>query len=142
MGFSTNECAWKQISVTMLGRTFVGIRGFEFKKTTEKELIYGAGDEPIDMQSGNKKVEGHLKLLKFEVDMMNDAALVANYGDITEVPHEGIVISVTFKKTLTSPTRKLTVSFVGFTELPIGMEQGAKMMEVNLPFIAMNMVSI
>ena len=140
MGFSTNECAWKQISVSMLGRTFVGIRGFEFKKTTEKELIYGAGDDPIDMQSGNKKIDGHLKLLKYEVDMLNDAAFVANYNDITEVPHESILISVTFKKSLTSPKRTLTVSFVGFTEMGIGMEQAAKMTEVTLPFIAMQMV--
>ena len=140
MGFTTNECAWKQISVTMLGRTFVGIRGFEFKKTTEKELIYGAGDTPIDMQSGNQKFEGHLKLLKYEVDLMNDAAVAAGYGDIVDVPHEAILISVTFKKTPLAPIRQLTMSFVGFTEMGIGMDQGAKMTEVTLPYIAMQMV--
>jgi len=136
--FSTKECAWAHVSVTMLGRTIVGLRGFEFKKTVEKEHLYAAGDKPIDIQSGQQKPEGNLKLLKFEVDMLNDAAANAHYNDILEVPHDLIVITCDFKKRANDPTRTITVSGVAFNELTLTMEQNAKMTEVTLPFIAMN----
>jgi hypothetical protein len=136
--FSTKECAWAHVSVTLLGRTIVGLRGFEFKKTIEKEHLYGAGDKPIDIQSGNQKFEGNLKLLKFEVDMLNDAAVNAKYADILDVPHDQIVITCDFKKKDSDTTRTITVSGVAFNELTTAMEQNAKMTEVTLPFLAMN----
>jgi hypothetical protein len=136
--FSTKECAWAHVSVTLLGRTIVGLRGFEFKKTVEKEHLYGAGDKPIDIQSGNQKFEGNLKLLKFEVDMLNDAAQDEDYADILDVPHDLIVITCDYKKKDTDKTRTITVSGVAFNELTTTMEQNAKMTEVTLPFLAMN----
>ena len=142
MDFSTNDCSWKQISVTLLGRRLTGLRGFEFKKTVEKEHVYASGNEPVDIQEGNKKYEGNLKVLKHEVDKLNDAALLAGYADITEVPHLAIAISVEFKKSPTSERRIITVPGVAFTELGIAMEQNAKMTEVSLPFLAMRIVNI
>ena len=70
MGFSTTECAWSQTSIKMLGRTIIGIRGFEFEKTIDDEYIYGAGDEPLDITSGNKSYPGSIKLLKYELDLL------------------------------------------------------------------------
>jgi hypothetical protein len=136
--FSTKECAWAHVSVTLLGRTIVGLRGFEFKKTVEKEHLYAAGDRPIDIQSGQQKFEGNLKLLKFEVDMLNDAADNAQYNDILEVPHDLITITCDYKKRDSDPTRTITVSGVAFNELTLNMEQNAKMTEVTLPFLAMD----
>lgn len=136
--FNTKECAWSHVSVTLLGRTIVGLRGFEFKKTVEKEHLYGAGDLPIDIQSGNQKFEGNLKLLKFEVDLLNDAANAAQYNDILDVPHDQIVITCDYKKKENDTTRTITVSGVAFNELTTTMEQNAKMTEVTLPFLAMH----
>ena len=136
--FSTKECAWAHVSVTLLGRTIVGLRGFEFKKTVEKEHLYGAGDKPIDIQSGNQKFEGNLKLLKYEVDMLNDAAKDQDYSDILDVPHDLIVITCDYKKRDNDKTRTITVSGVAFNEMTVTMEQNAKMTEVTLPFLAMN----
>jgi hypothetical protein len=138
MPFSTKECAWAHVSVTVLSRTIVGLRGFEFKKTVEKEHLYAAGDSPIDIQTGNKKFEGSLKLLKFEVDMLNDAAVLAGYDDILEVPHRLITITCDYKKNANDPKRTITVEGVAFTELSRAMEQNAKMSEISLPLIAMN----
>lgn len=136
--FSTKECAWSQVSVTVLSRKIVGLRGFEFKKTVEKEHLYAAGDMPIDIQTGNKKFEGSLKLLKFEVDLLNAAALAAGYADILEVPHSAIAITCEYKKGSADDTRRLTVTGVAFTELSRAMEQNAKMSEVSLPLLAMD----
>lgn len=137
MDFKTQDCAWSNIKITLLGRTLTGLRGFETKKTIEKEHVYAAGDEPVDIQSGNKKYEGSLKLLKFEVDLLNDAALIAGFADITEVPHTLITATIEFKKELIGTIRTIAVLGISFTELPTAMEQGAKMNEVTLPFIAM-----
>jgi hypothetical protein len=136
--FSTNECAWAHVSITVLNRTIVGLRGFEFKKTVEKEHLYAAGNMPIDIQTGNKKFEGNLKLLKFEVDMLNDAAAAAGYDDILEVPHDLIVITCDYLKKSTDTKRTVTVTGVAFTELSRAMEQNAKMSEVTLPLLAIN----
>ena len=42
MNIKSSECAWHQTEVKVLGRTLTGIRGWEIKKTVEKEHLYGA----------------------------------------------------------------------------------------------------
>jgi len=135
--FNTKDCAWANVTVTLLGSRITGLRGFEVKKTVEKEHVYAAGSEPVDINEGNKKYEGSFKLLKYEVDRLNDAALAAGYADITEVPHTLISATIEFKKQLADKIRIVAVPGLAFTEMSIGMEQNAKMTEVNLPFLAM-----
>lgn len=142
MGFSTRECAYHQTSIKILTRTIVGLRGFEFGKTIEKEYLRGAGNEPIDIQTGDKSYPGNLKLLKYEVDMLNDAARTAGYEDILEVPHEAVVITCVYKKNATDKARTITATGVAFTDMKSAMDQGAKMTEVTLPFLAMKTVNV
>ena len=137
MGFSTEECAWKQVSVTALGRKFVGIDGFTADIEEEADYMYGAGSEPIDIQDGNCKYPGTLKLKKYEVDMLNDAALLAGYENIIKVPYPLITITVVYKKTLTSKTRTIVSTGVKFTKLPGSLEQNDKFSKVELPYLAM-----
>ena len=138
--FDTAECAWSHVRLNILGRPVTGLRGFNVNKDFDKELLYGSGDEPIDISTGNKKYDGSIKLLKYEVDLLNDAALLAGYEDITEVPHTLINVVVEFKKSLTSKTRTIVVPAMGFTKLDFNMQQGAKMMEIDLPFLAMGII--
>lgn len=140
MSLNTKECAWSQVKVTVLGRTLVGIRGFEYKKSVTKEAIYGAGRKPIDIQEGNESFDGNLKLLKYEVDMLNDAAFDAGYGDLLGIPHNLVTISLSYKKKATDPMRTATAVGVAFTELPHSMDQAATMMEVSVPFVAMDII--
>lgn len=137
MGFSTKECEWSKTTIKVLGRTLVGIRGFEFEKNIETEYLYGAGDDPIDIQRGNKGYPGSLNMLKYEVDMMNDAARAAGYEDITEVPHDAVVITCQYKKKLADPARTITSAGVAFTSLKYALQQNAKMSEVPMPFLSM-----
>lgn len=134
---STEECAWSKVKVNILGRTIVGIRGFQLDKEVDKEHLYAAGQDPIDIQEGNIKPSGNFKLLKYEVDALNDAAKLAGYEDITAVPHTLISAVVQYKKTDLSRMRKVSVVGIGFTSLGVGMDQGAKMTEVMLPFLNM-----
>lgn len=135
--FSTSECAWSNISMKVLGRTITGLKGFSFKKGVEKEHIYAAGKDPVDIQSGNVKPEGNIKLLKYEVDLLNDAAQAAGYEDILEVPHDLILITCAFKKSKTDTIRTIEAQGVAFTELDYTMEQNAKNADITLPFLCM-----
>lgn len=135
--FTTDECAFKHVTIKLLGRTITGLRGFSFKETVEKEHLYGAGANPIDIQEGNSKEDGNLKLLKFEVDLLNDAARAAGFKNILHVPHTAILITCSFKKTATSAMRVIEAVGIAFTELPREMEQNAKQMDITLPFLAM-----
>jgi len=142
MDFSTNDCSWSKITITLLGRKITGLRGFEVKETVEKEHVYAAGDEPVDIQSGNAKYEGSFKMLKYEVDLLNDAALAAGFSSIVRVPHTAIAATIEYKKNLIDKTRTTSVFGIAFTESPEGMEQNAKMHEITLPYLAMRVVRL
>ncbi|MDN3671507.1 hypothetical protein QWY99_22150 [Flavobacterium branchiarum] len=138
INISSSECAFANFEIKILTRTIKGLRGFSFKKEVEKEHLYGAGDEAIDIQSGNKKNSGSIKVLGFEADAMNKAARIAGFEDITEVPHELIVITCTYRKRLVDPISTYIASGVAFTESGVDLEQNAKFREITLPYLAMN----
>ena len=121
----------------MLGRVIKGIVGWEFKKSTEKEAIYGAGQEPLDILEGNISCSGSLTLLGFEKDRMDTAAQAAGFDDITQVPHEAIVITTVFRKASKDPITQIVATGVAFTESTDGMQQNAKKRECAMPFICM-----
>lgn len=138
VNITSSECAWAHFEVKVLGRVVKGLRGFSFKKTVEKEHLYGAGNQPLDIMIGNTKYEGNIKLLGFEVDALNKAAGIAQFGDITEVPHELIVITCSYRRRITDAISTYTATGVAFTENGVDLEQNAKNREITLPFIAMN----
>lgn len=138
----SSECAWSHTEVSVFGRVIKGLRGWEYKKTTEKEPLYGAGQHAIDIQEGNIKCEGNFKVLGFERDALNKAAQLAGFDDITAVPHEAIIAQISYQKTKFD--KKTTVQVIGcsFTEVGGAMEQGAKMSEVTLPWLAMDIITL
>ena len=138
----SSECAWKHGELILLGRRINGLRGFELKKTVEKEHLYGTGQNPLVIQEGNIKCEGSIKVLGFELDAMNRAAMMAGYSDITEVPHEAIVMTVKLQKSVAEQKTVFNVRGIAFTEAVNSMEQNAKMREVTLPFLAMDIIQM
>jgi hypothetical protein len=137
VNITSDECAWARFEIQILGRTIKGLRGFGFKKEVEKEHLYGAGSDPIDIMEGNKKPNGSIKVLGFEADAMNKAARDAGFEDITDVPHEAIVITCAFKKRAIDPIKTYIASGVAFSESGVDMEQNAKFREITLPYLAM-----
>ncbi|AOW09519.1 hypothetical protein [Flavobacterium gilvum] len=138
VNITSDECAWSRFEIQILGRTIKGLRGFGFKKEVDKEHLFAAGDEAIDIVSGNKKGSGNIKVLGFEADAMNKAARAGGYEDITDVPHELIVITCAYKKRAIDPISTYTASGVAFTECGTDLEQNAKFREITLPYLAMN----
>jgi hypothetical protein len=139
---NTNECSWKSISINILGRKIVGLRGFEYAVEQEKEYLYGQGDDPIDILAGNSKYEGNFKLLKYEVDLMNDAAIAAGYSSIVKVPHQLISAVIQYRKSNVGKIRTVNVAGIAFKDAKIAMEQNAKFTEVTLSFMAMKITEV
>lgn len=138
LNVTSKECAWANFEVKILGRVIKGLRGFSLKKEKDVEEIYGSGIEPQDLNEGNNKYSGSIKLLGFEVDAMNKSAKDAGYDDLTEVPHEMVVLTLSFKKLKTDPITTYTVRSLKFTEWGAELDQGAKHRETTLPFKALS----
>lgn len=138
MGFDTREFEYADIKVKMLGAELTGLRGLTYKKSQEKEAVWGAGNEPKAIQRGNKKYEGTLMLLKSDFDLLNKAALVAGYEDITDVPGKDLLMTVVYQKNSDSLIQIDILKTVEFTEYEDGMKQGDKFKEVTLPFICLS----
>lgn len=137
--FDTQEVAWADLKVRVFDTTVKGLRGTKYSKEIEKEALYAAGDEPVGIQQGNKKYEGSLKILKGELSKLNAAARAAGYSSILEVPYQVFVITVNYKEGFGRPMETDTLKGVAVTKYEKGMDQGAKYMEVELPFIFMEL---
>jgi hypothetical protein len=136
MAFDSREYEFADISVALLGTVCSGLRGLTYKKSQEKEPVYGAGSEPKSIQRGNKKYEGSLLLLKSDADLLNAAAQNAGYDDITDVPTKDINITCVYQQSEdTVQTSTDTCLSCAFTEIEEGMKQGDKFKEISLPFI-------
>ncbi|WP_212006497.1 hypothetical protein [Chitinophaga sp. HK235] len=135
--FDSREFEWADVKVVLFGREISGLRGLTYKKSQEKEVIYGAGNRPLAVQRGNKKYEGTLTILKSEFDQLNIAAISAGYSDIVDVPGKAISIIVTYKKEGDAYVQVDKISNVEFTDFEDGMKQGDKFKEVSLPFICL-----
>lgn len=137
MGFDTREFEFADTKVSMLGRELTGLRGLTYKKSQEKEPVYGAGNEPRAIQRGNKKYEGSLMLLKSDFDLLNEAAVAAGYEDIVDVPGHLINITCVYQKQGSAKIQTAQIIGVDFTEYEDGMKQADKFKEVSLPFLAL-----
>src|ERR1700744_4271064 len=96
--FDSKDCEWDDMSVLFAGATLTRIRGVKYKAAKDKQLLHGAGDEPISIQSGNRTYEGQIKVLKGAIDDMNRAAQTAGGEDILDLQFD-IVITYQAKGT-------------------------------------------
>ncbi len=134
MTFNSKQYAWVNITVVMMGRIVTGLRGVKYKISQEKEPVYGAGNKPLGIQSGNKAYEGEIVLLQSELEALERAAGTGN--DITDLPAFDINISYVDKAS--GAIVNDTVKYAELTEAEKGMSQGDKFMEITLPFIALD----
>ncbi len=133
MPFNSSEYSWADIKVVMLGRPIGGLRGVKYKKTQEKETVYGAGNEPRAIQRGNRSYEGEITLLQSELEALNRSA--GKGKDVTDLRNVNIVVA--YAPEQGAPLVTDTIKNVEFTEFEKGMQQNDKFAEISLPFIAL-----
>ena len=131
---NTREYEWSDVTVVMAGRDVTGIRGVSYNSDQEKEALYAKGNKPHGIQRGNKSYSGSIRLLQSEYDALNAAAggdvldasfnIVVSYGN----PSKGDVIKTDL------------LQGVEITSKPKSLNQNDKFMEIELPFIMLDVV--
>lgn len=127
--FNSREYQWSDVRALVGGRLLTRLRGVRYKVSKEKELLYGTGDEPVSIQSGNKAYEGELTMLRSEYE-----TLAASGGGTVLDMQVDIVVSY---GNPTAGDVMVTDKLLGcqFTEEEDSMSQGDKNEEITLPFI-------
>jgi len=130
------ENVWNDMSVVYLGRTLTGIQEATYEETTEKEYVYGAGNKPLGIQTGNKKVEGKMVLLQSEVEALFDAVKAIDPAlSVTDISAD---IVINFGEGDLAKTK--IIKSVEFSKYNYGMKQEDKFMAIELPFMALEVV--
>ena len=128
--FNSREYEWSSLKLFMLGRFVSGLRNVSYASKQEKEYVYGTGNEPRAIQRGNRSYEGEIMLLQSELEALIAAAPGKDALDL----QFDIVVSYTPRigdlQVITD-----TLKVCEFTEVPKGMEQNDKAMEITLPII-------
>lgn len=131
--FNSREYEWADVNVVIGGRIITGIRSVKYKESKEKEVLYGKGNKPQGIQHGNYSYDGEVTILQSELQALETAAKAAGVGSILELSMEIVVSYVDPGKGGVISTDILHGA--EFTESEKGLAQGAKFMEITLPFI-------
>ena len=133
--FNSREYEWSDVQVVLANRNVSGLRGISYSSSQEKEALYAKGNKPHSIQRGNVSYSGSIRLLQSELEALQAAAggsvldittdVVVSYGD----PSKGDVI------------RTDLIRGVEFTEEPKSINQNDKFMEIELSFIAIDVVN-
>ncbi len=125
--FNSREYQWSDVRALIGGRPITRLRSVRYKRSKEKELLYGTGDEPVSIQSGNVSYEGEVSLLRSEYESLAQSG----GGSVLDLQLD-IVVSYG-----NPPDAMVTDKLRGcqFTEEENSMAQGDKNEEVTLPFI-------
>ena len=130
--FNSREYEWSDVTVVLAGRNVTGLRGISYSSAQEKEALYAKGNKPHAIQRGNLSYSGSIRLLQSELIALQQLSggsildisidVVVSYGN----PTRGDVLHTDL------------VRGVEFTEEPKAINQNDKFMEIELPFIALD----
>ena len=132
--FNSREYEWSDVTVVLAGRDVTGIRGISYSPAQEKEALYAKGNKPHSIQSGNKSYSGSVRLLQSEL-----LALQAAAGDVLDITTDIVVAYGNPSKGDVIHTD--LVRGVSFTEVPQAINQNDKFMEIEIPFVALDIVN-
>ena len=106
--FNSNQFAWRNITATILGKTVTELTEVSYDVDRDTEYVFAAGDEPQGIQRGNKKYNVKIGLLQSGIELLEEAARLANPGnpsaDITDIEFD---INVTYADGLIIKTDRI-----------------------------------
>ena len=131
---NSRQYEWNDISVNILGRNVKGLLGVEYAVKTDKKYVYGRGNKPLSLQSGNKSVDGQITLLKSEFDALIDAVkAVDRNNDLTDISFD-----IVWCFAHGTAIRTVIILGVEIEDYSNAMKQGDAMMEIKLKFKALD----
>ena len=129
--FSIDQYGWADLTIYLLGVPLSGARGFTLKCEQEKDLIFGAGNNPQGVGRGNKSYSGELRMLQSDFE---DLLLAAGGNPLVL---RNLVFVFEFEGS--DGTRSIKKVYgAQFTEFEQGMQQGDQFKEHVLPFVALS----
>lgn len=129
------EYAWGDIQVLLWGRPILGLKGINYSTKKEKEHSHGAGRNPKSIQHGKRTYDGDLKIMHSELIALNAAARSRGFKDILDVEIDILVSYIPEFSTKITMDRIVGASF---SEFPKGMNEGDKLSEHSMPFLALD----
>lgn len=131
---NNREYAWGDISILVGGQPVAGARAINYKVSQSKEALVAAGREPRAIQKGQRSYEGSLTVLQSELMALNRSARAAGYQDLL-----GADISIIVAYAMDGVTMTLDrIDGVNFSEYSVDASTDNLYMEVELPFVALN----
>ena len=134
--FNTREYEWSDVTVVLGGKNVVGLRGISYSAAQEKEALYAKGNKPHSIQSGNKAYTGSIRLLQSELIALQSGS---STGDVLDIAFDVVVAYGNPSKGDVIHTD--LVRGAQFTESPKSLNQNDKFMEIELPFIALDILN-
>jgi hypothetical protein len=129
---NTREYEWADVTVIAGGRDLLSIRGVKISRKIEREAIYAKGRNPHSIQSGNKLYSGSLWIMKSDLDAMDEAA----GGDALDLSFD--ILAAFGNPSAGDAIKVKRASGARITDIDEELKQGDKFMEIELPFVCLN----
>jgi len=134
MAYNSRQYEWADLSVFLGSKEITGFTAINYSEKIEREAIYAKGRRPYSVQSGNISYEGSLSLLQSELDTL----VKAGKGSILSLALDCVVSYGNPANGDDMTTDR--IEGIRFTEDVRDWKQGDKNIEINIPFIAINVV--
>jgi hypothetical protein len=125
------EYEFEDMTLILGGRDVSGFRGIKYTKKQEKEALFGKGNKAQSIQKGNISCEGEINLTQSEYETLR----VLGKGSVLNLSLNAVIVYGDASKGDVMTTDNIIG--LQFTEESKEMKQGAKFMEITLPFIAL-----
>jgi hypothetical protein len=128
------EYEWGDICLNAGGLEIKGFRNVSYKESQEKDFLHAKGRKPHSIQRGNKTYTGSLTFTQSEIMALKTAAGTLSLLDVQ------VDLIVAYVPENSSKITVDTILGVEFTDLEKKMAQGDKFMEIELPFLALDII--
>lgn len=135
------EYEWADISIVLGGVSISGFRAISYTREREKEPMFAKGRKAHSIQSGNETITGSIT---FTQSLMEALELAAG-GNLLQAKMDIIVSYGAELNTASIAAAAISTDVIvgaEFTSYEKGMTQNDKFMEIEMPFVALDIKNV
>jgi len=126
---NSRQYEWADVTVIVGGKDMITIRAVKYKKTVDREAQFSKGRKAHSIQTGNITVDGEIAVLQSEIIEMEESS---NQGILD------MSVDIEVSYSANGILRTDRIEGARFTEYEKSLTQGDKMMEITIPFLALD----